>query len=139
MPIQAFSEEWAQRWREVLSTRPAYQEAARTWEGSVAVVMTRNGSAAEKRAIFLDLWHGHCREARVARDDDLESARFVLSGSGAAWRDVLTGRLAPLMAVMSGKIRLTRGSMAALVPYAAAARELLAAAMEMEIEFPSGW
>lgn len=87
----------------------------------------------------MDLWHGECRAARVATETDLESATFVLAGSAANWRDLLTGRIAPLMAMMGGKIRLTRGSMAALLPYAAAAKELIAAAIKMESTFPDGW
>jgi putative sterol carrier protein len=75
----------------------------------------------------------------VASAQDLEQASYVLSGTAPAWRDVLTGRTAPLLALMSGRIRLTKGSMAALVPYAAAARELVMAAMEMEVVFPAGW
>jgi hypothetical protein len=40
---------------------------------------------------------------------------------------------------MKGKIRLTRCSLGALVPFAAAARELVATAMGMEVSFPDGW
>ena len=101
--------------------------------------MTRDGSAGTTRSVYLDLWHGQCRVARMASDADLEAARYILTGTAQAWRGVLSGTMAPLTAVMSGKIRLSKGSMASLVPYAAAARELMTAAMEMEISFPPGW
>jgi hypothetical protein len=39
------------------------------------------------------------------------------------------------MALMSGRLRLTRGSLAALVPFAGAASELVAAAVRMNSEF----
>jgi putative sterol carrier protein len=140
MAIEVFSEAWAKAWCRVLNTRPAYQAAAASWEGAVALVMARDGSASsEARSVFLDLWHGECREARVASQGDLENARYVLSGTAPAWRGVLTGTLAPLTALMTGKIRLTRGSMASLVPLAGAARELVNAAAEMEVSFPAGW
>jgi len=140
MPIEAFSEGWAREWCRQLNDRTAYRSAAASWEGSVALVMTRDASArSESKAVFLDLWHGECREARVGTPEDLESATYVLSGTAGAWRSVLSGSLAPLMAVMTGKIRLTRGSTASLMPYAAAARELVATAMDMEAGFPEGW
>ena len=140
MASEAFSEEWSQQWCDILNNRPSYQEAAATWEGGVALLMTRDGSSdSEWRAVFLDLWHGSCRAARVATPADLEEARYILSGTSPTWRGILSGKLAPLTAVMTGKIRLTKGSVGALVPYAAAARELVAAAMVMEISFPDGW
>jgi hypothetical protein len=43
------------------------------------------------------------------------------------------------MAVLGGKIRLTKGSMGALIPHAAAARELMTAALEMDVQFPESW
>jgi hypothetical protein len=46
--------------------------------------------------------------------------------------------MAPLTAIMAGKIRLTKGNMASLIPFAAAARELVVAALEMEVSFPDG-
>ena len=140
MTIEAFSEAWAAEWCRVLNSRPAYQATAATWEGGVALVMTRDGSeTSETRSVFLDLWHGQCRAARLAAPDDLNEARYVLSGTGPAWRGVLSGTIAPLTAVMTGKIRLTKGSMASLVPFAAAARELVVVATEMEVSFPGGW
>ncbi|MEO8200922.1 MAG: Fis family transcriptional regulator [Gemmatimonadota bacterium] len=137
---EVFSRSWAEEWCLTLNSSESYRGAATAWEGSVALVMTRDASArSPQRAIFLDLWHGECRGARVATDQDLDEATYVLSGLASSWRDVLTGRLAPLMAVMGGKIRLTRGSIASLVPYAAAARELVTTATEMENVFPEGW
>ena len=140
MTTEAFSEAWSLEWCQVLNSRPAYQAAAAAWEGAVALVMTRDGSPeSEIRAVFLDLWHGACRGARRASTADLESAQYILAGTSQSWRGVLSGKVAPLTAVMTGKIRLTKGSMAALVPLAAAARELVNAAMEMEVTFPEGW
>jgi putative sterol carrier protein len=140
MTTEVFSEEWSLEWCQVLNGRPAYQAAAAAWEGPVALIMTRDGSPeSEVRAVYLDLWHGACRGARSARPDDLETAQYILSGTSKSWRGVLSGKVAPLTAMMTGQIRLTKGSMAALVPMAGAARELVNAAMEMEVRFPDGW
>jgi len=140
MATEVFSDAWAAEWCRVLNSRPAYQAAAANWEGGVALVMARDGSAtSEERAVYLDLWHGQCREARMATPEDLDATRYVLSGTASGWRGVLSGTMAPLTAIMTGKIRLTKGSLASLVPFAGAARELVVAAMEMEVSFPPGW
>lgn len=133
----AFSEPWAHAWCAALNGSDAYQAAAATWEGSVAIVAT-NGNMLPA-AVFLDLYRGQCRSARIASDADLADAAFVLEGTGAAWRDLLSGRQAPLMALMSGRIRLARGEIAQLIPHAGSARELVAIAGQIPTEFPTGW
>ena len=126
------SQAWAQAWGEALSASDAYREAARRWEG--AVLFRLQGS---DRAIFLDLWHGECREARAAEDSDAETARFVLSADLPTWLSVLDGSIAPLPAVMRGRLRLEKGKLSALMPFTAAARELVQAATTLETQFPT--
>ena len=128
MPPEVFSAEWAAEWCRQLNQSATYRAAAAGWEGSIALVMVPKGSSGERRAVFADLWHGECRAARPATEQDLESARFVFTANDAHWRDVLAGKTAPLLAVMTGKIKLTRGSLGALAPFAGAAKELLATA-----------
>ncbi len=133
----AFSEQWAHAWCVALNESEAYQATAANWNGSVAVVAS-NGKDLPN-AVFLDLHQGHCRGARTASEADLAGADFVLEGSGAAWRDLLTGRQAPLMALMSGRIRLARGELAQLIPHAGSAKELVALAGQIDTEFPADW
>ena len=135
MPIPVFTEDWAQACRDQINHRPAYRETATAWEGDVILAMASEDRSPE-RAVYLDLWHGECRAARVASAEDLDQARYVLSGAPACWRQVLRGELAPLLAIMTGKLRLARGSLASLIPYMSAARELVMAAMAVETVFP---
>jgi putative sterol carrier protein len=67
------------------------------------------------------------------------AASYVVAAAPAVWREVLEGRIEPLFAVMSGKLKLVRGSIARLLPYVTAARELLAAARRVPTEFPGAW
>jgi hypothetical protein len=52
---------------------------------------------------------------------------------------VLADRTDPVFGLLSGALHLERGSIAALVPFATAAREMVAAARRVEASFPSGW
>ena len=70
---------------------------------------------------------------------DLETARYVLTGKAGAWKDVLTGRTAPLLAIMTGKLKLSRGSLGELAPFAGAAKELVVTAQAIDTGFPAGW
>jgi putative sterol carrier protein len=136
----AFSASWARAWQELLNSSATYAKAAATWEGSVALVMTPSPAdgLSAARGVFLDLWHGHCREARVASPADLQAAAYVLEAPPPVWKGVMAAELSPLVALMAGKLRLTRGNIMSLLPYAGAARELVTAASGIKATFPEG-
>src|SRR5512134_3600046 len=104
-----FSASWARAWQELLNSSETYAKAAATWEGSVALVMTPSPAdgISTERGVFLDLWHGRCRDARVASPTDLEAAAYVIEAAPPVWKDLLASDLSPLMALMAGKLRLT--------------------------------
>ncbi|MGE0556433.1 MAG: SCP2 sterol-binding domain-containing protein [Gemmatimonadales bacterium] len=137
--MRAFTDEWARAWCATLNGSETYREVAANWEGSVALVVRESADQQPLGAVFLDLWHGECRGAREALAADLDAAAFVLEARPAAWRAVLEGRQAPLMALMTGQVRLARGELSALVPHAGSARELLRLVGEVATEFPDDW
>lgn len=134
---QAFSSEWAGAWCDLLNASETFRTSAATWEGSVALVAGSVGDPLA--AVFLDLWRGSCREARAATAGDLAQAAFVLEAEPATWRLLLSGASSPVNALLTGRLRLTRGSLASLLPQAGTARELLLAADRIETTFPAGW
>lgn len=136
--FEAFTAEWAEAWCAALNANSAYRSAAAGWEGAVALVMHADGTPgiAARRAVFVDLWHGTCRASRVATEDDLATAPYVIEANAAVWRDLLVGRSSPILALMTGRLSLTRGSIAALLPYANAANELVATAAHVQTVFP---
>jgi putative sterol carrier protein len=136
---EVFTQDWAEAWCAALNASTAYRQAAATWEGAVALVMTADVEAGvpQQRAVYLDVAGGTCGGARLADAADLSSARYVIEATPAGWQAMLSGAIAPLMALMSGKLRLTRGNFATLLPYANAARELVATAATVPCRFPA--
>ena len=134
MSIPIFTEAWALAWSEELNASSTYREAARTWEGPVVLVLDA-GDAGE-RAVFVDLWHGECRTAREAEDNDHDLAEIVIRGDLATWRRVLERDLDPVFGLMSGRLRLTKGSMSRMMPYVEASKELVAAATRIATLLP---
>ncbi len=135
MPEPIFSQTWVDAWARELGASDRYRRAAQTWEGSV-LVETPATEGSPWQAVFLDLWHGECREAKTAEIADRDRADYVLSASLPIWRRVLEGELEPILAIMTGKIELARGSIAKLTPYIAASKELVAAAGRLDSVFP---
>jgi putative sterol carrier protein len=137
--MEVFTETWCTACCAQLNAREAYRQAAAGWEGTVVLVMTvdpAQGIGAE-RAVWIDAHHGACREARVATAADLASATYVLQADPAGWTRLLAGEADPVSSMMTGKLRLTRGSLFALARYAQAAREMVLAAGEVGGTFPA--
>ncbi len=133
--LLAFTAPWAHAWRDHLNQSEIYRSAASAWEGAVALIMHHDDEG-KRRAVYLDLWHGECRAAREASEQDLESAAFVFEAPAGTWRELLEGRTSPMTALLAGGLRLTRGGVLELLPFATAAKELMAAASRMPVAFP---
>ena len=136
--MEVFTEEWGRTCCEEMNRRESYRAAAAEWEGAVVLVMERDPALGveEDRAFLLDLHRGECRGTRPATEDDLARAPYVMRAGPAAWRHILDGELDPIAAVMSGKLRLARGSLFSLARFTAAAREMVAAAAAVEADYP---
>lgn len=134
--LPVFSHEWASACARLLNGQDGYRASAATWEATLVLTMTSIGADGSERRVYLDLYRGECREARSAAAEDEALARYVLSGTAAAWEQVLTGSVPPLLAIMSGKLVIAKGGLMELMPYVGAARELVSAASLVPASFP---
>jgi putative sterol carrier protein len=135
-----FSPEWAGAWGERLRQDAGYRQAARSWRWPVVVTVRADATAgfAEERSVFLDLWEGDCRAARLATPADLENAPFVIAADFAVFRQVLDGKMDPIVAIMRSKLQLVKGSLVKLLPYTQAAKLLVTAAAGIPTEWSTG-
>lgn len=138
MALPVFSGDWAAAWSDVLNASDRYRESAADWEGAIVFEMTAEPSHGleEDRRVWMDLWKGTCREGRVATEADLNDAPFVISADPATWKRIFGKEVDPLLALMQGRLKLTRGNMATLARYVGAAKELVACATQVETAFP---
>lgn len=130
MAAEMFSDAWAKAWAEQLNASPAYRQATSAWHGSICF-RSREREPGRERCIFLDLEEGVCRAARSATREDRDSARYVLAAKERIWQKLVTGRLDPLVALMTGLIRFERGRLADFASHGAAAKELMRAAQRI--------
>jgi putative sterol carrier protein len=140
MDPRLFGDAWARLWCSTLNDSSTYRRAAAAWEGAVVLVMRADAASGveAERAVFLDLWHGSCRAARVASATDRDHARYVIEASPTGWLEVLSGGVSPITALLSGRLRLVRGSVMSLLPYAHAAKELVDTAVAVHARFLAG-
>ena len=135
---EIFTQEWAEAWCRAINDNGAYREAAKNWEGPVGLVMRADAGQGipEPRAVVADLWHGECRGAQATEGGDASDAAYVIAADVSVWKSVLDGETDPIVGLMGGKLKLEKGSLFKLLPYAKAAKEMVASAQAVETEFP---
>jgi putative sterol carrier protein len=141
MAAEIFTDNWARLWSDSINANQDYKKAATKWEGAIAMVMTPDAGMGipNERIVIADLWHGDCRGAKAAGAAELEETPYLIKADPAAWKSVLAGRTDPIVGLMGGKLKLAKGSLFALLPYAKAAKELVRSAIEVDTSFPDGW
>jgi putative sterol carrier protein len=88
---------------------------------------------------WADLWHGDCRGASAGSAADLDDVPYHIKASPATWKSVLGGKTDPIVGLMGGKLKLSKGSLFALLPNAKAAKELVTSAINVDTSYPDGW
>lgn len=127
-----FGEEWLAGWRREINTDSTYREAGRKWKGGVTLRMWAEGDPKRSRAVFLDLSGGECHAARIAGEEELAASTVAIGASEAAWRRVLAGEVDPVLGLMRGTLKLEKGNLIRILPFAEGARALLRAATRLE-------
>jgi putative sterol carrier protein len=135
--LMVFSPEWVSAYRNEVQTSPSYKKAAATWEGDLTLVIQKDakGSIPSDLYLFMDLWHGDCRDIRLVSPEEGLKAKFVVTGGYDRWKQVIKGELEPIKGMMQGKLKL-KGNLAYIVRYVAAAKELVSCTAKVPTRFP---
>jgi putative sterol carrier protein len=141
MAAEIFTDDWAHLWADKINENADYKKAAAKWEGAIAMVMTPDGDMGieKERIVIADLWHGDCRSASAGAGPDLDDVPYLIKSTPANWKSVLAGKTDPIVGLMGGKLKLAKGSLFALLPYAKAAKELVNSAIAVDTTYPDGW
>jgi putative sterol carrier protein len=136
---EVFTSEWARVWGEQIRANTGYQAAGRSWRWPLVVTMRADPELGfpTDRSVYLDLYEGDCRQARLATGEDLAQTPYLMSADPRSWRQVIEGRIDLVPSLMRGKVKLVKGSLAALLPHLAAARELVKSAARIESSYPA--
>ena len=106
------SEEWLKGLEAKLNSDAKYAEIAKTWEGDLFFFIEPEGNLKEQLTFYLDLYHGTCRKVEYKPDPaSHQKPAFTLTSSYNNITDVLTGKLNPMTAMMTMKLKVN-GSMA---------------------------
>lgn len=121
------SQAWADQLKQVLNDSETYRSAAHNWEGDLFLALEGNGG------LYLDLWHGVCREATYLTDGAGKKAAYTITANMESWRKVLAGQLEPMQGIMTRQLKM-EGNLVKLMQHLKAAQELVKCAAQVGIE-----
>ena len=100
------SEEWLKGLEAKLNSDSHYNEIARNWEGDLVFLIEPDGNLDERLTFYLDLWHGTCRKVEYKpQPDSYPKPTFTLTSSYKDIASILTGKLNPMTAMMTSKLK----------------------------------
>jgi len=126
---------WIKRLGEECNKSNTYREAAKNWEGDLYVIVEPRDQLPEAIYMYLDLYHGQCRQAFIPADHSSLSPEFYISGPVSVWKAIAEKKLDPIKAIFTRQITL-KGNMAKVLKNVKAAQELVNCTTGFETEFP---
>lgn len=131
MPAQFPSEEWLKALQEKINSDEKHRQIAKDWEGDLLFVIEPDETLKDRLAFYLDLFHGACRAADYNPDASTRLApAFTLTASYKNIVDVLNGKLNPVTAMMTQKLKVN-GNMGYLMRNAPVVLDFVRCAREV--------
>lgn len=132
------SDAWVKQLENELNTSEAYADAGKNWEGDFYFVIDpdKENPQQEPTYLYMDLWHGKCREAYQVQDKNQKNPAFIMSGTYGKWKRVVTAQLDPIQGLMTGQLKL-KGNMVMVMKNVKAAQEMVKACTRIDAEFLS--
>ncbi|MEW5961205.1 MAG: SCP2 sterol-binding domain-containing protein [Chloroflexota bacterium] len=127
---------WIKRLGEECNQSQTYYEAARNWEGDLYFVVEPEDKQTEPVYMYIDLYHGRCRQAFVPEDHTRLTPEFTISGPLSAWRELADKKADPIKMLLTRKLSL-KGNMAKVMRNVRAAHALVNCSTRFETAFPS--
>jgi putative sterol carrier protein len=135
MAIKFATEDWIKALMAELNSSEAYGEAAKSWEGDFYFVVNKGGPIPEDVYMYMDLWHGECRDAFEAKDPNEKSPAFIMEAPVEVWKKVVMKDLDPIKGMMTRQLKL-KGNMMKIMKAPKAAIELVNCTAEIDTEWP---
>lgn len=129
------SDEWIKALQDELNRSDSYREAAKNWEGDFYFVINAGTGVPEDVFLYMDLWHGECREACEATDTSAKDPEFVIRAPVSAWKKVIEKKVDPVRALMTRQLKL-QGTMTKIMKQPKAATELVNCCTLVETTWP---
>jgi putative sterol carrier protein len=125
---------WIKRLGEECNNSESYRQAAKNWEGDLYFIVDPEGDLKEPVYMYIDLYHGQCRQAFVPEDPHAMSPEFTIRGPVSAWKQLADKQVDPIKMLLTRKLVL-KGNMAKVMRNVKAAHALVSCSTQFETKF----
>ncbi|MGC8543338.1 MAG: SCP2 sterol-binding domain-containing protein [Vulcanisaeta sp.] len=144
------SPQWAEAFCKALNENQEYREAAKDWIwdvvfiaanvpsaviNAVAQLMGLTNVTSNAGAMKFRLRNGTCQGSEFYIDASKADADYVLEADYTLWKDLIQGKVDPVAAILSRKIRVKKGSFLTLIQFSSAAIKMTNTAMKVPTKF----
>jgi putative sterol carrier protein len=135
-------QEWLDAFVKSVNESEAYGKAAKDWEGDFVFIVTPDGTGTltEELRMYVDLWHGKCREAYYVTPAKPapENVAYIVGGKYGNWLKVLDRTLDFLKGVLQRKfkVKCSPKDMAKMLRAIKATQELVKCTQIEGVEYP---
>lgn len=120
--MELFGKQWTSTYFDLINSDSRYKENAKGWNNPIRFISV---SENKNKAVWLELSNGICLRA-LHGDDALNAiSDYEIKADEKAWINLLDNNGDPLVALMTGKLKLTKGSMFTLSRYTSSAKDLV--------------
>jgi putative sterol carrier protein len=135
--VEAFSNEWAEQFKQEINQSSVYRQAAKGWKWTVGLVVEAepDRSFPEARGIVMDLLDGEARDIRVGSADEARACDFVITAPYSRWKQVATKELDATRGMLTGKLKL-KGDLPTIVRYTKASQEMTECTTRVAVRWP---
>jgi putative sterol carrier protein len=133
----AFSDEWAQAFKDEINKSDAYRQAAKGWKWTVGLVVEAEPDKGFPLAkgVVMDLFDGEARDIKVGTAADAGACEFVITAPFTRWKQVALKELDATRGMLQGKLKL-KGNLPTIVRYTKASQELTNCTTRVPVEWP---
>jgi len=128
------SEEWIKLFKDAVNANPEYEDAAKTWEGDFLFVVKPDLTLKDEAVMYVDLWHGKCRDVGVVKPGETKQTAFIYEGPYSNWMKLIKKEIDPIQGLLTGKFKL-KGDMLKVLRAVRAAKALVDTAGKVPTEF----
>jgi len=128
--MDLFGKEWTEAYVNQINDDADYKENGKGWVNPIRFISVDGD---QKKAVWLNLKNGICEQS-LSGNEALEApSSYEIKGEHKAWEHLLKTNGDPLVALLTGKLKLTKGSLFTLSRYTASAKDLVRIAASVQL------
>ena len=110
--MEIFTDEWAFALKDAINDHPTFKKEAEFWtHGPVGFTVRYNDESQEDISLFIDMDRGECRFTMLlSATDAFRACSFIVEANFQTWEKIFNQELTLRLAFMTGKLKLTKGS-----------------------------